>query len=156
VNKTTCPATGSVASVSPAKSTSGVEPANFDQLLPFHNQVAAPGARPVPQTAEELPVVVPFAFAGAVGTGAVSGIVALGGSTGVFELDDPDDPEPDEHAIGWFAPAASSVPTRITSWLAGSYVICALSKAGDAVAGCCWVHPEPSHVQVSSRPPDLL
>jgi hypothetical protein len=128
VKRITRPATGSVASVKLAKSTTGVEPANFDQSLPFHNHVTARGARLVPQTTEGLPVVVPFvvpfALAVAPGDGARSGIVALDG-TPVFEVDDPDDPElddpePEEQAIGWFVRAGSSVPTRTTSWVAGS------------------------------------
>jgi hypothetical protein len=160
VSSTTRPATGSVARVTLPNSTSGVEPENFDQLLPFQSHVAAFGARLVPH--EDELTVVPFALAVAAGTGAISGIVvALGGSTPVFELDDPEDPDPedpdpDEHAIGNSTPDGSEVPTRITSRVTGSYVIWASFNAGGDVVGCACVHAEPSQTQVSARFRDLF
>src|SRR6266550_4493882 len=42
------------------------------------------------------------------------------------------------------------VPNRITRWRAASYVIRPSRIAGLA-AGCWFVHPDPSHVQVSKR-----
>jgi hypothetical protein len=115
------------------------------------------GARLVPQS-DEL-TVVPFAFAVAVGTGAISG--SVGGGTVVFELEDPDDPDPDdpeldEHAMGSSMPDGSDVPTRITSRVTGSYVIWASFNAGGEVPGCACVQAEPSQIQVSARLRDLF